>query len=62
MRDFLIATQEKEGHQRGSWFFNQKDNLVGGRLYVTAIAAMTLQVYYRYLPIYQETEIDDFSF
>jgi hypothetical protein len=62
MRDFLIATQEKEGHQRGSWFFNHKDNLVGGRLYVTAIAAMTLQVYYRYLPIYQETEIDDFSF
>jgi hypothetical protein len=35
---------------------------VGGRLYVTAMAAMTLQVYYRYLPIYQETEIDDFSF
>ncbi len=62
MRDYLVATQEKEGHQRGSWYFAQGDNLVGGRLYVTAMAAMTLQVYYRYLPIYQETEIDDFSF
>lgn len=59
MREYLINTQEKEGHMAGSWWFpgergnfsttiaNQK----GGRIYVTAMACLTLEVYYRYLPV-----------
>ena len=31
----------------------------GGRLYCTAMAAMILEVYYRYLPIYREQSIEE---
>ncbi|MDO4583563.1 MAG: hypothetical protein Q4D62_05610 [Planctomycetia bacterium] len=56
MRDYLIATQSYQGHESGSWYFNEPDkshNLTGGRLYTTAMATMILEVYYRYMPIYQ---------
>ena len=54
MRDFLVEQQVRTGHEAGSWHF---DDLLGtgkqgGRLYSTAMAAMTLEVYYRFLPLY----------
>jgi hypothetical protein len=56
MRDYLVLTQEKEGHMAGSWWFSADiSNLAGGRIYVTAMACLTLEVYYRYLPVYEET-------
>lgn len=54
MREHLIRTQEKTGHQAGSW--NPKGTDYGdrgGRLYATGMALMTLQVYYRHLPLYR---------
>jgi hypothetical protein len=65
MREFLVSQQDKsEGAERGSWFFPDGDlgAAAGGRLYCTAMAAMTLEVYYRYMPIYdtQKTEEADF--
>ena len=57
MREHLIATQSKYGHEAGSWFFENKFGEEGGRLYTTAMAAMTLEVYYRYSPIYQQTGV-----
>ena len=57
MREHLIATQAKYGHEAGSWYFENKFGEEGGRLYTTAMAAMTLEVYYRYSPIYQQTEV-----
>jgi hypothetical protein len=56
MRDMLVATQAKAGHETGSWFFigDDKGAVPGGRLYFTALAAMTLEVYYRHLPLYGE--------
>jgi hypothetical protein len=57
MRDFLVATQCTEGDARGSWFFQDQDEggyVHGGRLYATTLAAMTLEVYWRYLPLYDE--------
>ena len=57
MRDYLIATQSLQGHEYGSWYFDEPDksnNQTGGRLYTTALATMILEVYYRYMPIYQE--------
>lgn len=57
MRDYLILTQERSGREDGSWFFAEPlktNNQIGGRLYVTTLAVMILEVYYRYLPIYQE--------
>lgn len=55
MRDYLIATQETgAGHLTGSWHFDDRHGAVGGRLYTTAMAVLTLEVYYRYLPLYDE--------
>jgi hypothetical protein len=61
-RDYLVQTQSKQGHSTGSWFFPNTFSLVGGRHYCTAMNCMTLEVYYRVLPIYQEIEVDDFQF
>jgi hypothetical protein len=54
MRDFLIATQRRDDHYEGSWdLIDTWGSNIGGRLYNTAIATMILEVYYRYLPLYQ---------
>lgn len=56
LRDHLVATQEKEGHEKGSWHFDERWGNVGGRIYTTAMAALTLETYYRYLPLYEPIE------
>jgi hypothetical protein len=53
MRDQLIATQVQVGKDRGSWQFADSWSDRGGRVYNTALSAMTLEIYYRYLPIYE---------
>ncbi len=54
MRDFLIRTQEKDGHKAGSWDPDGADwGKEGGRIYSTSLAILTLEVYYRYLPLYR---------
>jgi hypothetical protein len=57
MRDYLIATQAKSSHEAGSWYFSGGYGEVGGRLYNTAMAVMTLEVYYRYMPLYREAAV-----
>ena len=52
MRDYLIATQGTTSHEAGSWHFPDPYGDVGGRLYNTALATLTLEVYYRYLPLF----------
>ena len=59
MRDYLVATQAKNSHEAGSWYFPDPYGDAGGRLYNTAIAVMTLEVYYRHLPLYGQEAIDD---
>jgi hypothetical protein len=59
MREHLVATQAPTGHERGSWFFPDKHGTVGGRLYTTAMCAMILEVYYRYLPLYGDAAVAD---
>lgn len=61
MRDYLVATQDKSGASAGSWIFQRRQHSVekGGRLYCTAMACMTLEVYYRYLPLYSQKATDD---
>jgi hypothetical protein len=55
MRDKLIRLQEKEGtHKAGSWTPVGTDHgNAGGRLYSTALALLTLEVYYRHMPLYR---------
>jgi hypothetical protein len=60
MRDYLVRSQSERGHQAGSWFFDgDKHNRIGGRLYCTALAAMTLEVYYRHMPLYSKRAVID---
>ena len=58
MRDSLVATQATAGHESGSWFFEGKHTESGGRLCSTAFAIMTLEVYYRYMPLYRKQAFD----
>jgi hypothetical protein len=60
MRDQLIHSQAKQGHEEGSWFTGNGDLGAGpgGRLYCTAMAAMILEVYYRHMPIYRLQSIE----
>ncbi|MEN1681228.1 MAG: prenyltransferase/squalene oxidase repeat-containing protein [Planctomycetota bacterium] len=53
LRDQLIAQQVKKGHAEGSWYVEGVHNDRGGRIYMTSLATMCLEVYYRYMPIYQ---------
>jgi hypothetical protein len=59
MRDYLVATQSKQGNEAGSWHFSGGHGDVGGRLYNTAMAVMTLEVYYRHMPLYTEHALTD---
>ena len=52
MRDHLVATQATSGHEKGSWHFPDRWGDIGGRLYTTAMCTLTLEVYYRYQPLY----------
>jgi hypothetical protein len=63
MKPQLVNSQAKNGHETGSWYFDERGHVTerGGRLYCTSMACMTLEVYYRFLPIYkQESTKDDF--
>ncbi len=60
MRDQLVHSQIKAGHETGSW--HQKGDHGadrGGRLYVTAMSTMILEVYYRHMPLYQPQSTDE---
>ena len=56
LRNHLVSTQSKQGHQAGSWHFKDRWGDIGGRLYTTCMCTMMLEVYYRYLPMYGEIE------
>jgi hypothetical protein len=48
----LLYTQRYDGQRRGSWDPDPLWGGYGGRVYSTAMAALCLEVYYRYLPLY----------
>lgn len=59
MREYLVTTQVKDGAASGSWkpAGGGHDETSGGRLYRTCMSIMTLEVYYRHLPLYQRETI-----
>lgn len=58
LRDQLVARQTKTGHAKGSWYVDGPHSDLGGRVYLTSLATMTLEVYYRYLPIYGSDAVE----
>ena len=48
----LVRRQRRDGAEAGSWDPDSLWGNYGGRVYSTAMAALSLEVYYRYLPIY----------
>ena len=59
LRDQLVEQQDKKGHAKGSWYVEGPHNNRGGRIFTTSLATMTIEVYYRYMPIYQTEAVDD---
>jgi hypothetical protein len=61
VRDVLISHQVRDGHAAGSWDPNATLDpwgKEGGRVYSTALAALCLEVYYRFLPVQSLTAED----
>lgn len=53
MRNQLVSTQVQDGPGAGSWNVTDPHGDSGGRIYQTALSIMTLEIYYRHLPIYR---------
>ena len=60
LRDRLVASQAKEGHEAGSWYTADYHTVSGGRLCDTALAIMILEVYYRHMPLYGYRGVEEF--
>jgi hypothetical protein len=64
VRDALLAMQEKSGHPAGSWaprggaIGGDYDVHQGGRIYMTSLSLCTLEIYYRYLPLYRTIDVE----
>ncbi len=64
VRDALVAMQTTgDGCDRGSWSpilpVPDRWGLRGGRLFQTSLSILTLEVYYRFLPLYRTDSLDD---
>jgi hypothetical protein len=54
VRELLVRLQETEGHAAGSWAPGGGHDKQGGRVYMTALAICTLEVYYRHSKLYAD--------
>jgi hypothetical protein len=57
LKSTLLRTQVTTGINEGSWDPNCVWGQYAGRTYSTAIGCLCLEVYYRYLPVLEESEI-----
>ncbi len=58
LRDRIIGLQRATGHQAGSWDPDDSQyGAKGGRIYCTALATLSLEVYYRYLRLYDKPNL-----
>jgi hypothetical protein len=59
LHELLTSTQEQTGAMAGSWDpwspLPDRWSPHAGRLYVTTMNLLSLEVYYRHLPIYEDT-------
>jgi hypothetical protein len=55
----LLARQRWDGNAIGSWDPDDQWGGYGGRIYSTSLAALSLEVYYRYLPLHLQQSKQD---
>jgi hypothetical protein len=55
IQEALVTTQRNNEGTAGSWDPDPIWGGYGGRVYSTALSALCLEVYYRFLPLYKET-------
>jgi hypothetical protein len=55
----LLARQRWDGAAAGSWDADDQWGGYGGRVYSTSLAALSLEVYYRYLPLHVQQAVQD---
>ena len=51
LKPILLGKQKRGGTNDGSWDPEGKNGSIAGRCVITAMAALSLEVYYRYLPL-----------
>ncbi|MDG2128051.1 MAG: terpene cyclase/mutase family protein [Fuerstiella sp.] len=56
LREHLVRSQITDGPAAGSWRPVGPHSDTGGQLYQTTLSILTLEVYYRHLPIYQRLQ------
>jgi hypothetical protein len=57
-RDRIVSLQRTSGHLSGSWDPDESPyGSRGGRIYCTTLGALTLEVYYRYLRLYDRPSL-----
>ncbi|MBL8817402.1 MAG: terpene cyclase/mutase family protein [Planctomyces sp.] len=59
LRPHLVSTQVQDGPAAGSWDVTDPHGNAGGRIYQTTLSVLTLEVYYRHLPIYRKFDADE---
>ncbi len=57
MQNTLVPKQRTDGEAAGSWDPECIWGGYGGRVYSTAMSALCLEVYYRYLPVYRSSQV-----
>jgi hypothetical protein len=59
LRDAIVGNQVRAGKMAGSWHPTKPRGAdheyaeAGGRLYLTCLCILTLEVYYRHMPLYR---------
>ncbi|MFN9373127.1 MAG: hypothetical protein ACK6D3_14700 [Planctomycetaceae bacterium] len=56
VRETLVSSQRQQGTEAGSWDPRRPWGDYGGRVFSTAMSTLCLEVYYRYLPLYQQSQ------
>lgn len=59
VRDLIVSGQRTTGLYAGSWDPTSTWSPYGGRIYSTVMSTLCLEVYYRFLPLYRVTELDE---
>jgi hypothetical protein len=58
LRDNLVSDQRTDGEFAGSWNPRTPWGDYGGRVFSTTLSTLCLEVYYRFLPLYQAEDAD----